>query len=518
MSKKLKVLVAMMVAGVIGASTTLAVQGISNTTTNSNTKLISSNSDSSNTQLVDEMVYVFAKADGTTRKIVSSDWTKNLNVDEYTTVINNDKKTPVDLKVTYKLDGKDISAKDLAGRSGKVTIRYDYKNKEVASGYYVPYAVISGLMLENDKFKNVEAVNGKIINDGARIIVAGLLLPGMQENLGLTQFEIPSYLEVTADVSDFSLNMAVSLVTNEIFNDLDFSGLNSIDQLSAELNKMTAAMDQLVGGSSDLATGLEKLYEKASALPDGVAQLSNGATQLAEGASKLDRGVDKLQEGVEGIYAGLKEKTDTNNALLQNGTKAVFQSSLDTANSNTDLRNAMSYYCHVDDPLTVENYPAVSENCLKTLAESNPTIEAVNNSLNKVYALWQGVVAYTNGIANFNETYIKNGLLANITDSENGLKTGSSAIATGTAKLSDGLGTLNDSAPALVDGINQLRDGSTKLSSGLKQFNQEAVQKLVNVYNGDIRGFIDKIQAIANVAKNHRDNAKYIYRVDEIKK
>ena len=138
--------------------------------------------------------------------------------------------------------------------------------------------------------------------------------------------------------------------------------------------------------------------------------------------------------------------------------------------------------------------------------------------MNKVYALWQGVVAYTNGIANFNETYIKNGLLANITDSENGLKTGSSAIATGTAKLSDGLGTLNDSAPALVDGINQLRDGSTKLSSGLKQFNQEAVQKLVNVYNGDIRGFIDKIQAIANIAKNHRDNAKYIYRVDEIKK
>lgn len=35
---------------------------------------------------------------------------------------------PVDVKITYKLDGEEIEPSELAGKSGKVTIRFDYTN------------------------------------------------------------------------------------------------------------------------------------------------------------------------------------------------------------------------------------------------------------------------------------------------------------------------------------------------------------------------------------------------------
>lgn len=535
MSKKLKIIAAsaLAVAGLIGATTALSTQGLSTTSSSS-----TSNSSSSSNKLVDETVYVFAKTDGNVRKIISSDWTKNLDVDEYTNIVSNDKKVPIELKATYSLDGKEISASELAGKSGKVTVRYTYTNTETASGYYVPYAVVSGLMLDNEHFTNVEVKNGKLLNDGSRTIVAGVMLPGMQENLQLSSstFEIPTYLEFTADAKDFNLSIAFSVATNEIFSDLNFNDIDSLDQLSSQLNKMNDAMDQLIGGSSNLASGIQTLYEKASVLPSGIAQLSAGALQLksgsselAAGAAKLDAGVDTVQSGVEQLYTGIKNTTDTYNAMLQNGALQVLESSLATANSNATLRGAMAQYCSiptsVDSPMTVTNYSTISESCLKPIAAASTDVAKVKEQLDGVYRLYTGIVSYTNGIAQTNENVIKGQLLAGITDTEKGLKAGAtalaegaSALASGTTDLSDGLETLNGSAPALVDGIGQLRDGSNTLVSGLKQFNEEAIQKLISVYNNNVKGLINRVKAIQNVAKNNSKNVKYIYRIDEIKK
>ena len=547
MSKKLKIAAissAVAVASIFGAGVVYSVanaeKGSADTSTANTSGVVNSNvakSSDSSSKLVDENVYVYARTDGSVRKIVSSDWTKTLDVDEYTNFQTDDKKLPIDMKVSYKLDGEDISAKDLVGKKGRVTIRYEYTNKEKISGYYVPYAVISGLILDNNHFTNVETKNAKLINDGTRTIIAGIMLPGMQENLGISNstFEIPSSFEVSADATDFELGMTVSVATNEIFKDLDLSSVDSLDQLTASINKMSDAMSQLVGGSSDLAKGIETLYEKASALPAGVAALSDGAAkiksgsaELTAGAEKLSAGAETLQTGVEQLYAGLKDTTDTYNATLQNGTRTVLQNSLDTANANPALRAAMETYCSIPaalpNAMTIANYPTISEDCLKPIAAQSAEITQVKTSLDNVYGLWQLTVGYTNGIAATNENVIKARLLANITAEDglvNGtarLATGISSLASGASELAGGLDTLNASAPALMDGIEQLRDGSAKLASGIKQFNAEGVQKLASFYNNDVKGLINKLQDIANVAKNNSKDVKYIYRTDEIKK
>ena len=540
MSKKLKLTIfsAIILSGVIGVAATFAAKGLGNSSPVTNST--NSNSLDSASKLVDENVYVFAKTDGSTRKIISSDWTRNLDVDEYLSIRDDNKKIPIELKVAYTLDGKEISGNDLAGKSGKVTMRYEYTNRSIASGYYVPYAVVSGLMLDNEHFKNIEVKNGKLINDGARTIVAGLMMPGMQENLGLSSadFEIPSYLEITTDASNFELGMVVSVVTNEIFSDLDFSGLNSVEQLSAELNKMSSAMDQLVGGSADLTTGIEKLYEKASALPDGVAKLSAGSLELKAGTAKLDAGVAQLQNKVKtNLQTGANQIVGDNYAnstALSAGVEKLANNVIGSTLTqyNPSFEPLFPIFETVDLPaeaLTHDNYNtiltawiaamdkpevvAILSNYGQNAQELKVKFNTLKTSLIQLDTLIAQTKAYTEGV-NQVAAGINNELIPGIDE----LKAGTTKIAAGTSELSNGVETLNNSAPALVDGISQLRDGSTKLSAGLKQFNEEAVKKLVSVYNNNVRGIIDRLQAISNVAKNNSSKTKYIYRIDEIKK
>ena len=177
----------------------------------------------------EETVYIWAGADGSTRKIVVSDWLKNpagaeslVDVSELTDIenVNGDetfvseknsvkvwaadgadiyyqgsieKELPVKLTITYLLDGKEISPENLAGKSGKLTMRFAYANEQyeyaqvegTRTKVYVPFAVVTGMFLDNQVFTNVEVSGGKLINDGDRMVVMGYALPGLQENLGV---------------------------------------------------------------------------------------------------------------------------------------------------------------------------------------------------------------------------------------------------------------------------------------------------------------------------------------------
>ena len=125
---------------------------------------------------------------------------------------------PVTQKVTYYLDGKEISPEDLAGKSGKVKIRFDYTNTtsytETVNGekqtVSVPFAAITGLVL-GDGFENIEVTNGKAEVSDSSSVVLGYALPGLKDSLGIKDKDldgdvnIPEYMEMTADVENFSM-------------------------------------------------------------------------------------------------------------------------------------------------------------------------------------------------------------------------------------------------------------------------------------------------------------------------
>ena len=356
----------------------------------------------------DETVYVISGADGTVEKVIVSDWIKNTlgsemiaesseltNVENvkggesYTIDSNNarvwdaqgndiyyqgniEKELPVDLSVTYKLDGKTITPQELAGKSGKVTIRFDYANKQYryasingkSEKIYVPFAMLTGILLDNDIFTNVEVTNGKLINDGSRTAVMGIAFPGLQQNLAISasRLEIPDYIEITADAKNFSLGMTITLATNEPLSQIDADRLD-MGNLKGALGQMTDAMEQLIDGSSQLYDGLYTLLDKSGELAEGVDKLAAGAQTLKTGAGDLDAGASKLQSGVQELSSGLNALA-SNNSSLNAGAKQVFDTLLKTA--NTQLAAA-----GLDVPtLTITNYADVLGDIISSIDEN----------------------------------------------------------------------------------------------------------------------------------------------------
>lgn len=178
----------------------------------------------------EETVYVIAGADGKQQSVIVSDWLKNPNketslqdVSDLTDIENvkgdetwtangtsltwdaqgndiyyqgkSETELPVTMNISYQLDGKDIAPAELAGKSGKVTIRFEYENNQyevrtvngVSQKVYVPFVALTGALLDTSHFSNVTVSNGKLINDGDRIAVMGMAFPGLQEDLGISK-------------------------------------------------------------------------------------------------------------------------------------------------------------------------------------------------------------------------------------------------------------------------------------------------------------------------------------------
>ena len=368
----------------------------------------------------DETVYVLAGADGSVQKIIVSDWLKNelgsasltdksglsnienvkgdesysINGDNMTVwdAQGNDiyyqgdiqKELPVGLTVRYTLNGKAVSPEQLKGQSGKVTIRFDYENRQYETvqingqnqRIYVPFAMLTGMILDNDTFRNVTVTNGKLVNDGDRTVVVGLAFPGLQENLNLSrdQLSIPSSVEITADVTDFSLGMTVTLACNDLFSQMGDVDLGSLDA-AGSLNKLTDAMDQLLNGSSALYDGLTTLLDKSGELAAGVEELAQGAAAIKAGADSLDEGAAELKAGLADLSEGLN-KLSANSAALNGGAEQVFDSLLETATAQIRAKGLT-----VPD-LTIENYAEELNKLIKSLDETT----VYENALTQVTA------------------------------------------------------------------------------------------------------------------------------------
>lgn len=356
----------------------------------------------------DETVYVLTGADGSVKKIIVSDWLKNelgsasvadksdlsdienvkgdesytINGDNMTVwdAQGNDiyyqgniqKELPVGLSVRYYLDGKSVSPEELKGKSGKVTIRFDYENRQyetvqingVNQRIYVPFAMLTGMILDNDTFQNVQITNGKLVNDGDRTVVVGLAFPGLQENLNLSRddLSIPDSVEITADVTNFSLGMTVTLACNDLFSQLGDVDLTSLDSTSA-LDQLTGAMDQLLSGSSALYEGLSTLLDKSGELVSGVEELAQGAAAIKSGADSVDDGAAQLKAGLADLSSGLNTLS-ANSETLNSGAKQVFNSLLETAATQIRAKGL-----NVPD-LTIENYAEELNTLIKSLDET----------------------------------------------------------------------------------------------------------------------------------------------------
>lgn len=263
---------------------------------------------------------------------------------------------PVTQKVTYYLDGKEISPEDLAGKSGKVKIRFDYTNTtsytETVNGekqtVSVPFVAVTGLVL-GDGFENIEVTNGKAEVSDSSSVVLGYALPGLKDSLGIKDGDldgdvnIPEYMEMTADVENFSMPAAMTFVVNasdyvstdgidtsdldDMINDLKDASTQlqdgsktlaeGTDTLSDGLSTLQSKLGTFASGVGTLQSGLKTYTDGVSTLSGGLNTLGNSTGALVSGADKLNSGAGQLASGSATLKDGLKSYTDGANGLAK---------------------------------------------------------------------------------------------------------------------------------------------------------------------------------------------------------
>ena len=457
---------------------------------------------------------------------------------------NTDKALPIDVKVTYALDGQEAALEDIIGKSGHLTVTVNLKNNETGTvnvngkdrTIVTPLITAVGVILGGDA-SNVTAEHGMIESAAKSSVAAFVTLPGVKDSLsGLLPDEVDSiedYLQdtvtVEADVEDFTCPQVMvacatstaALGTSNVFD------LSSINDLTDGINQLNDAMSQLMDGASQLVDGTSQLAGGVLALLDGANTLNNGAAALDDGLGQLTNGLDTLSANNAALNAGAQQVAD---GVLASANKTLKEGGL------------------IDEDMTWSNYEAVIDNILtmndKTLAagrqkivrtiwEQEPSFKdsqldlalylsatKTNHDLEAALKLMQnydpsmlcGLVQLLTSedakntakaelkyqVENSQDMAdvraLKTSLsqiqffVSSVNQYTAGVQTaadGAHSAKDGSAQLAAGTKTLYDGVNTLNTGAGQLNDGAGRLNDGLNQFNEEGISKLTGALDQD---------------------------------
>lgn len=458
----------------------------------------------------EETVYVILDGDGNQEKIIVSQWLKNEEGSDEYYQETSDKKLPVEVSVSYELDGKKVTPEELAGKSGHLKLTFTYTNNEYKETMingkkekiYQPFMMVSGMMLDNTKATNVTVDTGSIVNTGDDALVFGIAMPGLAESLGLkdTEIEIPEKVTVEADVTDFSLMMTLTVASNRVLSQLGLDDIDTIDDLKTDMDELTSGMKEIVDGATklsegtgELADGTEELSDGASALyagtadlVSGVGELKSGATELDEGAlalkngvgelksktPELSTGVSDLKTGATELVAGVNKLTKKNEELtsgassLEKGIKEL-GSSLKNEESQKELNALLTGSATFSEGLT-----AASDGL-------SQIVTGYNYASGDLKTLIDGLTQYANGLASTGdptnqayagyilqmlETY--KGLYNNVAGAQSGVATLSSKY----SEIDTGIGNVVGSISDVSTAVNKLSKGAEKLNTGVTTY------------------------------------------------
>ena len=457
---------------------------------------------------------------------------------------NTDKALPIDVKVTYALDGQEAALEDIIGKSGHLTVTVNLKNNETDTvnvngkdrTIVTPLITAVGVILGEDA-SNVTAEHGMIESAAKSSVAAFVTLPGVKDSLsGLLPDEVNSiedYLQdtvtVEADVEDFTCPQVMvacatstaALGTSNVFD------LSSINDLTDGINQLNDAMSQLMDGASQLVDGTSQLAGGVLALLDGANTLNNGAAALDDGLGQLTNGLDTLSANNAALNAGAQQVAD---GVLASANKTLKEGGL------------------IDEDMTWSNYEAVIDNILtmndKTLAagrkkmvrtiwEQAPSFKdsqldlalylsatKTNHDLEAALKLMQNFDAsmLTGALEMVTNADAKNTakaelkyqvensqdmadvralktslsqiqfFVSSVNQYTAGVQTaadGAHSAKDGSAQLAAGTKTLYDGVNTLNTGAGQLNDGAGRLNDGLNQFNEEGISKLTGALDQD---------------------------------
>lgn len=444
---------------------------------------------------------------------------------------------PVTTRVTYYLDGQEIAPEKLAGRSGRVRIRFDYTNTAARTVTVdgqpvettVPFTAVTALVLDGDTFTNIETENGTVLDLDGSTAVVGLALPGLADSLRLADYEplkdtdIPACFEVSADVTDFALDFTATVLTPGILEDADLDDLDKLDDLGDGLDELQDAAGQLADGAGALTDGIQELYDGFDQYAQGVSGLNQGAEALADGLTQLYDNKDALYNGAQALNDGLNAL----NGALGSVDLSAGGDSLDTdavasalTGIGTDAQNVGNLY-ETLTPQLVQQLAAMG--CTLTEEQQAALAQTVAGA---TVPLAQQIGTNTQTVADFAQQLSGVGeQLSGLAPMVGQLQSGLGQLAAGSGQLVRGIDTYNkaveqlshgadalaegsaqldDASAALYGGLAALHEGAAAMRDGVQEFSDGGTDELADLAGDGLQNVVRRLKAARQAGADYQ--------------
>ena len=504
----------------------------------------------------EETVYVNLDSDGTVDDVTVSNWLKNVtgtsdvqdvsnlkdiknvkgdetftqNGDKLTWKANDadiyyqgttDEKPPVNVKISYQLDGKDIKAEDLAGKSGKLKMTIQYENnstfEDEVDGKNVkmntPFLMASAVILPVDTFSEVTVSQGKLVSEGSNQILVAYGMPGLADSLNLTDDmkdemneKLGDTVTVEATVKDFSMDSIYTVASSSEFSDIDLDDDSDMNDLEDAVNDLADATDELISGSSDLSDGLTTLKDNFKTYASGVGDVSKGASDLSTGAGKLAKGIKQYTNGVTTLTNGAGQYVSGANQLasgvtqyisgekvLDDGISKLYNSAKDFPAKYSDFDAGLNDYVNgvngipttiskkvgditdgyetavgaADTATAVAAAKKAADAAIDATSLDATAKDALKSDIEK--ALTTAAVAqrtYDKGVTEAVTANVKSKGMSDLNSKFAELAEGGNELVTNSATIKAGIAAVGSGAKDLYDGVKQLSSANDTLLKG----------------------------------------------------
>ena len=442
-----------------------------------------------------------------------------------------EKELPIECEVKYELDGKEVSANEIAGKSGKVKITLQYTNKEERTiningkdeKMYVPFVVVAGTIIKDENARNVEISSGKVVDDGTKTVVVGMSMPGLQESLGISsdKIEIPNNIEITMDATNFETSSIMSYITPKVIEEDDLTIFDDLDEMYDKVNTLQSSMNQIQGGANTLKDGTTELESGANTLKNGVNTAYSGAQTITSEVEKSTQSLknDNSEALDNATLESIKKQAAESSKLTEEQKAQIKAQAQSGATLTQEQKNQISAQAKAKAVLTetqkaqitalakqgailteaqktqiIENaqsaYPTTLTEAEKTLiltiAQNTATQTAVSTALNVAQQI-ATQTAETTALETAQQIATQTAITTALTTAQSTATTtamqtsttvakqvGNQAKKTFTNKVVSQMSTLGNGLNQLTSGLSELNNGATTLANGTTQINDGA--------------------------------------------
>jgi putative membrane protein len=429
--------------------------------------------------------------------------------------------TPIEVKVTYYLNGEEIEEKKLEGKSGEVTIKLEFtntmKNKVNVNGnnttLYTPFVTTVGTIVKNADDASIS--NGKVVSTGGKSTMLAVASPGLYESLGLEELKSFNEVEIKYTTKKFKLSNIYIVSTPKLIEDTDLNIFDKLDVIYTDVNKLQENMNtieeganKLLDGTKSLDQGTETIATSLKTVKEAVNKLSNGSESLVSGLNQILTELKNAQASINAKQAEINKLQETNKAFMNNYLNEA--TTLVSKEGYSTVFNQM-VYGYIQKTTDDISASSTSEKLLKVYAAYSSLSNAELYGIFGDYTSLAGDILRAAGqyyifYANYNtiNTLAKtlNSLTSELTTALTTATAGATQINSGLSQVKTGVNKIYEGSVKLSNGASELNNGMSTLSEGISTYNKEGINQL-SKYADKAKTYTEKLKKLENLSKKY---------------